>query len=54
LASEVNAISKALNESQVADVEDMAVNAATLALIIAHLQGKKAAKKKRKRRTRVK
>ncbi|TRO54537.1 hypothetical protein E2P64_08880 [Candidatus Bathyarchaeota archaeon] len=54
LASEVNAISRALNESQTVDVEDMAVNAATLALIIAYLQGKKAVKKKRKRRTRAK
>lgn len=50
LASEVNAISRALNESQNADVEDMAVSVASLALIIAHLQGKKAVKKKKRGR----
>lgn len=54
LASEVNAISRALNESQTADVDDMAVNVASLALIIAHLQGKKAIKKKRKRQKKSK
>ena len=47
LASEVNAISQALNENQLADVEDMAVSAASYALIIMYLQDKRTIKKPR-------
>ena len=50
LASEVNAISRALNESPTANVEDMAVSVASYALIIAYLQNAKAGNKPRRTR----
>lgn len=40
LASEVNAISRALNDNKLMNVEDMAVSAASYAFIIMNLQDK--------------
>ncbi len=50
LATEVNVISRTLNDNHEADIEKLTVNIASYVFIINYLQSKKSVKKKRRSR----